>query len=172
MLKKLQEYDLQGSEIKKFRSVGPSYELDYNRISDEMFQLILDSKQPNGDFGLDVDSAYGTWESNNYRIDIVDEYGDADYDSKLYNMVETKFMDYKENLEKELMDKIYDLEYNDYVKFRNGSFYVKSTNDNDSYRGCMIWAGPDKDDDRGWYFYASDFIEVIEPSGTGERLFY
>lgn len=156
---------------KNLSSVGASYQLDYDRISNEMLDILVQSKQPNGDYDMDEYRAYEQWEKANYDIDIYDEYGDKDYDSKLLDMVEDKFIRYKKRLERELMDKVYDIQYNDLIAIAGRELYAKSTNGNDSYNGCKIWAGPDKDDDRGWYFDVSDFVRVIEPSYSGESIF-
>lgn len=103
-----------------------------------------------------------------YSLDYPDDILDS-----VYEMVEDKIIEAKKKREEAIMDEVYELEYNDFVKFEGyGTYYVKSTNENDSYNGCMIWAGPDKDDDRGWYFYASDFGGVVERSNSGERLFW
>lgn len=157
---------------KGIRSVGQSYNLDIDRISNEILQIIIDSKQSNGDYALDEYGAYDKWCDENYNIESFDEYGDSDYNSDIIDAVEDKFYDYKDKLESELMNKIYDLEYNDLVEFAGyGEVYVKSTNGNDSYEGCKIWAGPDKDDDMGGYYYASDFVRVVEHSNSGEHIF-
>lgn len=155
---------------KNLSSVGPSYQLDYDRISDEMTEIAIQMRGDPNNY-VDVADAYEEWERRNYDIDIRDEYGDKDYDAKLYDMVDDKIHNYDMKWRNELMNKIYDLQYNDYVSFVQGNYYVKSTNGNDSYNGCKIWAGPSKNDDSGWYFDVEDFIEVIEPSYSGESIF-
>ena len=161
----------QGQLKKNLSSVGASYPLDYDRISDEMVEIAMRMRQHVNDY-VDVGEAYEQWERENYDIDLVDEDGDKTYDDKLWDMVETKINNYDRKKEQSIMNEVYDLEYNDLVEFGGyGQFYVKSTNGNDSYNGCKIWAGPDKDDDSGWYFYASDFVEVVTPSHSGESIF-
>ena len=155
---------------RNLRGVGESLDLDINRITDEMLQYIIESKQSNGDYALDISGGYDRWEDNNYEIRVVNEDGDEDYNYDIIDMLEDKFYAYRKNEKRIIMDKVYDLEYNDLVSFRgHGEYYVKSRN-GDSYNNCMIWAGPSKDDDRGWYFYASDFERVVKPSYSGERL--
>jgi hypothetical protein len=177
MVKKLKERNYvplsktEKSKTEKDRAVGPGYELDYDRIADEIFQIMLESRQRNGDFGMDAFKAYEEWESRNYSIIRFDEHGYEDYDFKLIDMVENKVIDYDRQMQRETMDKVFDLEYNDLVKFKDGEYYVKSTNDKRSYNGCMIWAGPEKDSEHGWYISVSDFIKIIERSNSGERLF-
>lgn len=61
---------------KNLRSVGSIEGLNIDRISDEMLQYIIDSRQPNGDYALDECDAYMKWEDNNYEIRVIDEYGD------------------------------------------------------------------------------------------------
>lgn len=167
-MKKMRQHEA----LDKARSVGPSYNLDYDRISDEMLKIILDSVKDNGEYAHDIYTAYEDWEGNNYSIDLVDEYGDKEYDDKLLDMLETKLINHKKEIRRALMDAVYDLEYNDAVRFRGyGTFYVKSTNGNDSYHGCKIWAGPSMDSDDGGYFDASDFVEVVNRSNSGVNIF-
>ncbi len=163
-------------DISKYqlRSVGPNYDLDVNRIAEEMFQIYLKmiEEGADDDSGWIEPRAFDKWEEDNYHIDYTDEYGDVDYHPEIYSLLEDKVIDYRKKQERALMDKVYDLEYNDLVSFKGyGKYYVKSTNGNDSYLGCKIWAGPDKDNEMGWYFYASDFDGVVEPSYSGEHLF-
>ena len=169
--------DLVNEQRNKNNGIAKMDDAEVRRIAHEMLQIAIDEFKFDGINVTEwdvIDKAYDRWEEENGKLDhTIDEYGDEDdYNQDVYDELDSLMVDYKKKHQKTMMDKILDLEYNDLVEFAGyGQYYVKSTNGNDTIDSCKIWAGPNEHDDSGWYFYASDFVEVIEPSYSGESIF-